>query len=31
LVVEMLEGFPGREVAADAILLLYKASLGLLG
>jgi hypothetical protein len=31
LVVERLEGFPGREVAADTILLLYEASLGFLG
>jgi hypothetical protein len=31
LVVERLGGFPGREVAADIILLLYEASLGFLG
>ena len=28
---ERLGGFPGREVAADTILLLYEASLGFLG
>jgi hypothetical protein len=28
---ERLGGFPGREVAADTILLLYEASLSFLG